>query len=157
MAAGRFAVICGLVLALLLPAGAGAGGGRAALLQEARYGFEEILDLWRDGRYDRLYDRTTGDIERGRFVEQLLYASRIPACCWEKLRDVTVSWAGEGKVSLTATLGMEVEGVGTRFVTRSFLLVRDRGVWKVPAGDILSLAEPNMQRIPREIPERTLP
>jgi len=55
---------------------------------------------------------------------------------------------------LTAKLGIEVEGVGTRFVTRSFRLVKDGGVWKLPESDILSLAEPNMQRIPREILNR---
>ena len=162
MAPSRFISIILVVLALFVSTGASAGGGEAAgreaVLMEARRGFEEILDLWRDGAYDRLYDRTTGEAAgRYRFTEGLLYASRIPACCWEKVRDVSATWLGEGRVSLTATLGMEAEGVGTRFVTRSFLLVKEEGVWKVSAADILSLAEPNYLRVPREIPVRPAP
>jgi hypothetical protein len=47
-------------------------------------------------------------------------------------------------------------GVGTRFVTRTFRLVKENGIWKIPETDIISLAEPNMQRIPREILLRPL-
>ena len=119
----------------------------------------EILNLWRDGEFSALYLRTIPMQGKGRgyFVERLLYASRRPACCWEQLQDVTVTYLDEQRVSLTAKLGMEVEGVGTRFVSRSFYLVKEAGVWKVPMVDILDLAEPNLQRIPSKIPVQRLP
>lgn len=130
---------------------------RQQVMDEARRGFEEILDLWRDERYAELYDRLipTPGSDRWRFEEQLNYSGRRPACCWEKLQDVSITFIDERSVSLHARLGIEVEGVGTRFVTRSFHLEQQRGVWKLPEADVISLAEPNMQRIPREIPVRS--
>jgi hypothetical protein len=68
---------------------------------------------------------------------------------------VALVYLDENSVLLTAKLGIEVEGFGTRFVTRSFHLSKEDGVWRLPEADILTLAEPNMQRIPREIRERS--
>ena len=126
------------------------------ITSEARQGFEEILDLWRQEQFDDLYDHLVSDpgSERWDFVNQLNYSARRPACCWEKLQDVAVVYHDDTTVLLTAKLGIEVEGFGTRFVTRTFRLVKETGVWKLPESDILSLAEPNMQRIPREILNR---
>ena len=123
---------------------------------EARQGFEQILDLWRQEQFDELYDHLVSDpgSDRWDFVNQLNYSARRPACCWEKLQDVAVVYLDNTTVLLTAKLGIEVEGFGTRFVTRTFRLMKEAGVWKLPQTDILSLAEPNMQRIPREILNR---
>jgi len=126
------------------------------ILDEARYGFEQILDLWRQEQYDALYDRLVPEpgSERWNFIDQLNHSGRRPACCWEKLQDVTLDYLDDATVLLSARLGIEVEGFGTRFVTRSFRLVKECGIWRLPEGDIISLAEPNMQRIPREILNR---
>lgn len=126
--------------------------------EEARQGFDEILDLWRAWSYDELYDRVipAAGSDRWYFVDQLNHSARRPACCWEKIQEVTVVYLDDVTVLLTAKLGIEVEGFGTRFVTRTFRLVKKNGVWKLPEADILSLAEPNMQRIPREILESPL-
>ncbi|HEX5773112.1 MAG TPA: hypothetical protein VFY07_02230 [Geomobilimonas sp.] len=55
---------------------------------------------------------------------------------------------------LKARVGLDAEGFGARFVNHVFILVRESGVWKVPAADILTLAAPNLQRVPRKIPLR---
>jgi len=125
---------------------------------EARRGFEEILDLWRAWSTDELYDRVVPAVgsDRWDFVDQLNHSARRPACCWEKMQEVSFVYYNDTTVLLTAKLGIEVEGVGTRFVTRTFRLVKEHGIWKIPETDIISLAEPNMQRIPREILERPL-
>lgn len=122
----------------------------------ARQGLEEILDLWRGEEFEPLSLRVTPSDggSRGYFLERMVYASRVPACCWEKLQDVKVTWQGEGRVSLAARVGLEAEGFGVRFVNHAFSLVREHGVWKVPAADILTLAAPNLQRVPRKIPLR---
>lgn len=124
---------------------------------EARRGFEEILDLWRGESYDALYFRLvhSSRSDFSTFADQMNHSGRKPACCWEKLQDVSVTFVSRTQVSLSARLGIEVEGVGTRFVTRTFTLVKDGGVWKIPESDVISLAEPNMQRIPKEILYRT--
>lgn len=151
-----------LVFVLLVPAAGSRGGGPIAACEqvkgEAKRGFEEILDLWRDRSYDALYERIlpAAGSDKRYFVEQLNHSARRPACCWEKIQDVSLVCLDDNAVLLTARLGIEVEGFGTRFVTRSVRLVREQGVWKVAEAEIVALAEPNMQRIPTEIFGRPL-
>lgn len=121
------------------------GKGRAVTDEgfqtEAAKGFEQVLDLWRDGRYDELYDRTFGGggDSRERFADRLAAAPRRPACCWEKMQDVKVS-AGKGnRATLKARIGLE-GGVSGDSVTRSFRMVKEDGVWKVSRSDIISLS-----------------
>lgn len=130
---------------------------RQQVMDDARRGFEELLDLWRGESYEALYHRLVhssgSDIMK--FADQMNHSGRKPACCWEKLQDVSTTYVDGSRVDLSARLGIEVEGVGTRFVTRTFSLVKEGGVWKIPEADVIFLAEPNMQRIPREIIYRT--
>jgi hypothetical protein len=130
---------------------------REQVKAEARRGFEEILDLWRGESYDALYSRLvhSSRSDFGVFADQMNHSGRKPACCWEKLQDVTATYISHTRVDLSVKLGIEVEGVGTRFVTRTFSLVKDGWAWKIPESDVISLAEPNMQRIPKEILYRT--
>ena len=124
--------------------------------ENARQGFEQILDLWRAENYEGLYMRLTHPPEQGwdYFAGRIVYASRIPACCWEKLQEVKLTIIGKDRVTINAKVGMEVEGVGTRFVTRDFVMQRSDGIWKLPMRDILDLSQYNLQRIPRQIYER---
>ena len=124
--------------------------------ENARQGFEQILDLWRAENYEGLYMRLTHPPEQGwdYFAGRIVYASRIPACCWEKLQEVKLTIIGKDRVTINAMVGMEVEGVGTRFVTRDFVMQRSGGIWKLPIRDILDLSQYNLQRIPRQIYER---
>jgi hypothetical protein len=105
-------------------------------------GFEEILDLWRDGKYDAVYERTipSGKQSRESFVAQLSSADRKPACCWEKLQDVRVTEQDERKATLHAKVGLEGKDGSTDFSTRQFKLRKKDGVWKAAASDILSLS-----------------
>lgn len=125
---------------------------------EARRGFEEILDLWRDESYEELYERLvhTPGSDFWTFADQMNHSGRKPDCCWERLQDVSVTYISKARVALSARLGIEVEGFGTRFVTRTFNLVKKNGVWKIPEADVISIAEPNMQRIPKGIFYRSL-
>lgn len=109
---------------------------------EARLALESILDLWRDGNYDALYERTsiTGGGSREAFARRLAGASRRPACCWEKMQEVRVTVRGTDSVSVRATFGLEGGPGGTDHVTRAIRLVREDGVWKASRADILALA-----------------
>ena len=131
---------------------------REQVKAEARRGFEEILELWRDESYEDLYDRLVHSPRSDfwLFADQMNHSGRKPACCWDRLQDVAVTYINPSRVALSAKLGIEVEGMGTRYVTKTFHLVKEDGVWKIPEGDIISLAEPNMQRIPKEIFYRSL-
>jgi hypothetical protein len=113
----------------------------AEMQGEARKGFEEILDLWRDGKYGELYDRTTGSGKgsREQFSARLAGAPVRPACCWEKMQDVTVSAKHADAVTVKARIGLE-GGTGNEYRTRSFMLVKQDGVWKASRSDILALS-----------------
>jgi hypothetical protein len=143
------------IIFLLMVAGPVTGAGGDAAVQ-ARQGFEEILDLWRAENYEGLYARLEPRSEKGweYFAQRIVYASRLPACCWEKLQEVKTSVIDPDTVIINARVGFEVEGVGTRFVVRDFTLHRSGGVWRLPMQLILDLADYNIQRIPRKIYER---
>lgn len=146
-----------LVLLLLLAFDQAAAFSPHQATTEARIAFEQILDLWRGEELERLYARLDDPTEKGwdYFAERMVYASRVPACCWEKLQNVSISARNADHVVISARVGFEVEGVGTRFVTRDFHLLRINGIWKLPMDDVLDLSAYNFQRIPRRIFQRT--
>lgn len=122
---------------------AGSGKSRAVTSseQEVLRDFEQILDLWRDGRYDDLYERTWGGKEsREQFGKRLASAPRKPACCWEKIQDARVSIKGERTAVVKARLGFEGSVPGTEFVTKGIKLTKDGGLWIISQADLLKLA-----------------
>lgn len=111
------------------------------LKAEAERGFGEILDLWRDGKFDALYERTLtgGKQTREGLGARLSAAPFRPACCWEKLQELKVSVKNDDTAVIRAKVGLEGSG-GTEFRTRSFKLVKEDGVWRISQADILSLS-----------------
>ncbi|HEY6837783.1 MAG TPA: hypothetical protein VI389_03490 [Geobacteraceae bacterium] len=152
---GRIITYAVLLLLVCCPVVAGDGGSAAV---EARGALEQILDLWRLEDYEGLYARLEHPPDRGwdYFAGRIVYASRLPACCWDKFQDVKTTVVDADTVIISARVGLELEGVGTRFVVRDFRLHRTSHVWKVPMDVILDLADYNFQRIPRKIYERRL-
>jgi len=139
-----------LLLALACPLhGRTAPPSDPQLAAEAIRGLEAILDLWRDGNYRLLYERTNvaGRESRERFTRKLAAnSSRRPACCWEKLQDVSVSARGGDTVMVRGRFGLEGGPGGTEYVTRSVRLDREDGIWKVSQSDILALAGAKRKR-----------
>jgi hypothetical protein len=116
--------------------------GEEELKAEVQRGVEQTLDLWRDGKYDELYQRTvtSGAKTKEQFVRALAVAPLRPVCCWEKIREVRVSLKGDSAATVHATLGFEGSG-GTEYKTRPFKLVKEDGVWRMQQKDLLALAE----------------
>jgi hypothetical protein len=108
----------------------------------AAHDLELSLDLWRDGRFQELYERTIPAKGHGResFARTLSGSFRKPACCWEKIREVQVTLKDDRQASVRAKFGIEETGTGTDYVTRSVKMVKEDGIWKVAMGDILKLA-----------------
>ncbi|HKZ17594.1 MAG TPA: hypothetical protein VJ161_09060 [Geobacteraceae bacterium] len=132
-----------LLLCAAIPVSAKVSAVPGADIQgEATREFEEILDLWRDGNHEELYRRTTaaGKQSKESFVKRLASCDRRPACCWEKMQDVTVSAKDASRVTVHAKIGMDVRGGSTEFQTRKFKLEKEDGLWKISAADLLSLA-----------------
>jgi hypothetical protein len=109
---------------------------------EVSAGFGEILDLWRDGKYEELYLRTTrtGKQSRESFLNRLSSCGRRPACCWEKLQEVSVTAKSSAKAAVHAKVGMERRDGYTEYVTRRFAMEKEDGIWKISMSDIVSLA-----------------
>jgi hypothetical protein len=138
-----FCLLCGTILCLnpkiALPSSDSNGESTELAI---RKDFETNLDLWRDGRYEELYERTYSEGSRSRntFIRKLTAAKRKPACCWEKLQDVSVSKGSEKNATLHARVGLENRFGTTEYSTRSFRMKQENGVWKPAMSDILSLA-----------------
>jgi hypothetical protein len=131
-----------LLVCCFADAAAPANTAPAAVDIEVRKDFETILNLWRDGRFEDLYDRTyaAGRRSRESFLRKMSAADRRPACCWEKMQDVRVTVSGADSATLHARIGLEGSGTDTDSCTRSFRMRREDGAWKASLSDILSLA-----------------
>lgn len=107
----------------------------------ARAAFEEILDLWREGRYDELYERTqrSGKTAQEDFAARLDNGTYKPACCWQKLQDVTVHVENNDFAVIRAKIGLE-GGSDISYKTRSWKLVREGAVWRISQSDLFALS-----------------
>ena len=112
------------------------------LEEEVRQGFEEILDLWREGKYVELYDRTSasGRETREAFAGRLAAAPLKPACCWEKLQEVSVSLKSDTYATLRGRIGFDGPG-NTEYKTKAIRLRKEGGVWRVTRSELFNLAE----------------
>jgi hypothetical protein len=110
-------------------------------ISSARAAFEQILDLWRDGRYNDLYELTqrSGKSAKEDFAKKLENGSYKPACCWQKMQDVSVHIENDDFAVVRAKIGLEGGG-DTTFKTRSYKLVREGDVWRISQSDLFSLA-----------------
>lgn len=132
-----------LVLSLPLAAAAKQQIEAADLLQaEAVKGFEQILDLWRDGNFGELYKRTliSGKDTKESFVKRMAATQLKPSCCWEKLQDVSASVKSPSSVVIKARLGLDGPGEMV-YKTKAFKLYKEDGQWRIARAEIISLAE----------------
>ena len=121
---------------------AGSAGGTRVSEQEVLRDFETILDLWRDGRYEDLFQRTTGGKDgQELFARKLASAPRRPACCWEKIQEPRVSLKNSRSALLRARLGFEGDLPGTQFVTKGIHLKKEDGIWVISQSELFSLAK----------------
>jgi hypothetical protein len=113
-----------------------------AVRSDAVQGFEEILDLWRDGNFKELYHRTliSGKDTRESFTRRMATSDLKPSCCWEKMQEVAVSIKSPASVVIRAKLGLDAPGE-MEYKTKSFKLNKEDGIWRISRSDILSLAE----------------
>lgn len=115
--------------------------------QEVLRDFETILDLWRDGRYDELYLRTSGGKDgKEKFANRLASAPRKPACCWEKIQQPKVSLKSGNSAVVQARLGFEGSVPGNEFVTKGVHLKKESAGWSISQSDLYSLADLSTKR-----------
>ena len=120
----------------VMPASAGES---AAVLERS---MSETLDLWRDGRYEQLFDRLTrrGKASRESFVKKMTDTKIRPACCWQKMENFKVLNEKHTEATVYVKVGLEGGPHGAEYSTREFKLTHEEGIWKMQLSDILSIA-----------------
>jgi len=141
----RFVLLLVALISLLVAMPASArqeGADSDAVKADAVRAFEQILDLWREGDYGRLYDKTTvnGKDTKESFSKKMAGASLKPSCCWEKMQDVSVHIKSPTSVVIRAKIGLD-SPVEMEYKTKSFKLTNEFGQWRIARSEILSLAE----------------
>lgn len=102
----------------------------------------ETLDLWRDGHYERLYERLAshGKVSREQFMDLLRSTSTKPACCFQKVQHFRLLDEKRSSARVYARIGLEGSPTHSDASTREFKLKLEGGEWRMQMNDILQLA-----------------
>jgi hypothetical protein len=102
----------------------------------------DTLDLWREGRYDQLYEQLAhrGKTSRETFVKNMRESPTRPACCWQKMENFRILNEKSSEGTVYVTIGLDAGPGAAGSMTREFKLTRQEGVWKMQLADILSIA-----------------
>ena len=101
-----------------------------------------ILSLWKDGKYDELYDhgdqKSRRTIGREDFERQMRRKGIGLASSWETLRDVQVEVQSATLAYATVRIGLKSKKGGeTKFRTETYRLPFEKGMWKINLQKIL--------------------
>ncbi len=101
-----------------------------------------ILSLWKDGKYNELYDH--GDQKSRRAIGREDFENRMRkkgiglASSWETLRDIQVDVESATLAYATIRIGLKPKKGGeTRFRTETYRLPFEKGMWKINLQKIL--------------------
>ena len=111
----------------------------AADLEQA---MSDTLDLWREGRYEQLYERLShrGKTSKEKFVARMRGTSIRPSCCWQKMENFKVLNEKLTEATVYAKIGLDGTSNPSESVTREFKLSHDHGAWKMYLNDVNDLA-----------------
>jgi hypothetical protein len=102
----------------------------------------DTLDLWREGRYELLYEHLAhrGKTSREQFVNKMRDTAIRPACCFQKLENFKVLNERRTEATVYAKVGLEGTPNTAESCTREFKLTHEEQVWKMQMADVLSIA-----------------
>lgn len=102
----------------------------------------DTLDLWREGRYEQLYERLShrGKTSREQFVARMHDSARRPACCWQKMEGFRVLNEKRTEATVHVKVGLEGTPSPVESSSRDFKLSHDSQTWKMRLNDIFDLA-----------------
>ncbi|NWG01547.1 MAG: DUF4124 domain-containing protein [Syntrophaceae bacterium] len=106
--------------------------------------FKTILSIWKDGKYDMLYDH--GDQKSRMAVNREEFSKRMKkkgiglASSWETVRDIQVEVKNATHAYVTARIGFKpTKGGETKFRTEIYPLSFEKGMWKINLLKILNV------------------
>ena len=128
-----------LLFALILPVVPASAETTPAILEQS---MSEILDLWRDGRYEQLYGRLArrGKTSKEQFVKKMKDTSIRPACCFQKLENFKVLNEKRTEATVYAKVGLEGTPGSADSSTREFKLTHEENLWKMQLSDVMALS-----------------
>jgi hypothetical protein len=102
----------------------------------------DTLDLWREGRYEQLYEHLAhrGKTSREQFVNRMRDTTIRPACCFQKLEHFKVLNEKRTEATVYAKVGLEGTPDAADACTREFKLTHEEHVWKMQLADVLSIS-----------------
>jgi len=102
----------------------------------------DTLDLWREGRYEQLYEHLAhrGKTSREQFVNTMRDATIRPACCFQKLSNFKVLNEKRTEATVYARVGLEGTPNAAESSTREFKLTHEENIWKMQLADVLSIS-----------------
>jgi hypothetical protein len=156
-----FKTAAGMLLAVFLLSAPGISEAMDSNQQTEGYrpdtAFKEIVNAWKDGRFDELYDRgsrTSRDhIARQEFVRLMQNSNIRLQCCWATVQNVKWASSVSSGTYVTALLGYQnfskmgkdrAESGSSRlsatsiFKDDTFQFNQEEGLWKIDLSDILS-------------------
>ncbi|MBI5483438.1 MAG: hypothetical protein HY888_03120 [Deltaproteobacteria bacterium] len=112
----------------------------AAVLEQS---MSATLDLWREGRYEQLFDHLAhrGKTSRESFVKKMKVTKVKPACCWQKMENFKVLNEKRTEATVYVKVGLEGTPGTADSSTREFKLTHEEGVWKMQLSDIYAISE----------------
>ncbi len=132
-------VLLFLLFSLLSPVVFSGAETSPAELQQA---VSDALDLWREGRYEQLFERLghRGGTSREAFAKKMNGAAFRPACCFQKMENFRVLNEKRNQATVYVTVGLEGAAGSTERCTREFRMRFEDGVWKMRLNDLLAVA-----------------
>ena len=103
---------------------------------------KKILSVWKEGKYNELYDhgdqKSRRAIRREDFEHQMRKKGIGLASSWETLRDIQVDVQSATLAYVTVKIGLKPnKGGETKFRTETYRLPFEQGMWKINLQKIL--------------------
>lgn len=102
----------------------------------------DTLDLWREGRYEQLYEHLAhrGKTSREQFVHKMRDTTIRPVCCFQKLSNFKVLNEKRTEATVYARVGLEGTSNAAESCTREFKLTHEENIWKMQLADIQAIS-----------------
>jgi hypothetical protein len=102
-----------------------------------------ILSLWKDGRYDLLYDwgdqKSRATVNKENFEHRMGKKGIGLASSWETMQDIQVDVKSATLAYATVKIGFKpLRGGETRFRTETYRMSFEKGMWKISLTKLLS-------------------
>jgi len=109
----------------------------------AREALKEVISLWKDGKYEELYEygyRTNQvSLSKENFIRRMKNKSWELSTAWEAVRDVEADVVSPRSVYVRAKLGFRKKTADeTRFVTETFQMTMEGDRWRTGLYKIIS-------------------